>query len=108
MTSIVGQLTPVVNPFEAVARAFPPGSMTGAPKLRSVRLLEQLEQDKSRGVYAGESPSILVAPCPVLTDVDRRRLWIRRRRWNDRFLSCDSYHHYQGDQCVTEHLSYRL
>lgn len=58
VTSIVGQLTPVVNPFEAVARAFPPGSMTGAPKLRSVRLLEQLEQDKPRGVYAGVSHSL--------------------------------------------------
>ncbi|KAI5478524.1 hypothetical protein MNV49_005053 [Pseudohyphozyma bogoriensis] len=53
VTSVVGQLTPMVNPFEAVSRAFPPGSMTGAPKLRSVKLLEELEGHRPRGVYSG-------------------------------------------------------
>ncbi|SCZ92237.1 BZ3500_MvSof-1268-A1-R1_Chr5-2g07728 [Microbotryum saponariae] len=50
---VVGQLTPAVNPFEAVQRAFPPGSMTGAPKLRSLKLLEDLEGHRARGVYSG-------------------------------------------------------
>ncbi|SCV72385.1 BQ2448_3922 [Microbotryum intermedium] len=53
VTSVVGQLTPAVNPFEAVQRAFPPGSMTGAPKLRSLKLLDELEGHQARGVYSG-------------------------------------------------------
>ena len=55
VTSITGQLAAEVTPFEAIAGAFPPGSMTGAPKLRSVQILEQLERNVPRGVYAGQS-----------------------------------------------------
>ncbi|TYJ53798.1 hypothetical protein B9479_005558 [Cryptococcus floricola] len=39
--------------MEAIARCFPPGSMTGAPKLRSVQLLDGFEKGKKRGVYSG-------------------------------------------------------
>ena len=53
VTSIVGRPHPDVNPFETVAAAFPPGSMTGAPKLRSLRLLDELEGHRPRGIYSG-------------------------------------------------------
>ncbi|GAA6055654.1 hypothetical protein JCM3770_003396 [Rhodotorula araucariae] len=53
VTTVVGQLGEGVNPLEAMAKAFPPGSMTGAPKLRSVQLLAELEHHVSRGVYSG-------------------------------------------------------
>ncbi|KAJ2844126.1 para-aminobenzoate synthase, (PABA) [Coemansia brasiliensis] len=41
-----------VGAVAAVAHCFPPGSMTGAPKPRSVQLIESLERRK-RGVYSG-------------------------------------------------------
>lgn len=46
-----------IGTVEAIRQCFPPGSMTGAPKVRSVQLLEELEQRQSqrkqRGVYSG-------------------------------------------------------
>lgn len=62
VTSVVGQMRPGIRSVEAVGRCFPPGSMTGAPKKRSVQLLEQLERTpdcreseatRRRGVYSG-------------------------------------------------------
>lgn len=47
VTTVQGQAQPGVGPVEALRRCFPPGSMTGAPKRRSVTLLERLE-GKSR------------------------------------------------------------
>ncbi|KAI9467823.1 ADC synthase [Coemansia mojavensis] len=41
-----------VGAVAAVAHCFPPGSMTGAPKPRSVQLIESLEV-RERGVYSG-------------------------------------------------------
>ncbi|EJT98973.1 ADC synthase [Dacryopinax primogenitus] len=53
VTSVEGKLVPDVGPVEAICRTFPPGSMTGAPKLRSVELLEDLEGHQPRGIYSG-------------------------------------------------------
>jgi len=38
--------------FEAIKNAFPMGSMTGAPKIKAMELIETLE-DTKRGVYSG-------------------------------------------------------
>jgi len=38
--------------FDAIQASFPPGSMTGAPKIRAMELIEQFEETK-RGLYAG-------------------------------------------------------
>lgn len=53
VSTIRGSLHPHVTSVEAVRTCFPPGSMTGAPKLRSVQLLDQLEQHRPRGIYSG-------------------------------------------------------
>lgn len=52
VTTVRGQAKPGVGPVQALKRCFPPGSMTGAPKRRSVTLLEQLE-GKSRTPVSG-------------------------------------------------------
>lgn len=37
---------------EAIAKAFPPGSMTGAPKIRAMEIIDTLEHSR-RGIYSG-------------------------------------------------------
>lgn len=39
--------------IDVLTYAFPPGSMTGAPKLRSTQLLHAIENEKPRGPYSG-------------------------------------------------------
>jgi para-aminobenzoate synthetase len=52
VTTIVGQKNEAVSSVEALKHCFPPGSMTGAPKVRSVEILQRLEAEP-RGVYSG-------------------------------------------------------
>ncbi|RKP39004.1 ADC synthase [Dimargaris cristalligena] len=50
VTTVRGQLRPQVGAVQCLTSCFPPGSMTGAPKHRSVEILETLE---TRGLYSG-------------------------------------------------------
>ncbi|WP_425258867.1 chorismate-binding protein [Rubrivivax sp. RP6-9] len=53
MTSTVeGRMLDGASSVDAVRHAFPPGSMTGAPKVRSMAILDQLEGGP-RGIYSG-------------------------------------------------------
>jgi para-aminobenzoate synthetase component 1 len=52
ISTVSGELLPEVHPVDAIRRAFPMGSMTGAPKVRSMDLIEHYEQTK-RGLYSG-------------------------------------------------------
>jgi para-aminobenzoate synthetase component 1 len=52
VSTVTGQLAPGRDALDLVAAAFPPGSMTGAPKVRAMQLIEQLEPVR-RGPYAG-------------------------------------------------------
>jgi anthranilate/para-aminobenzoate synthase component I len=47
-----GRLAPGRGALDAVRAAFPPGSMTGAPKLAAMEALARLEPVR-RGLYAG-------------------------------------------------------
>ena len=42
VSTVRGQLAPGRDALDAVAAAFPPGSMTGAPKVRTMRSVEEL------------------------------------------------------------------
>ena len=52
ISTVTGTLPTGVSAIESIKRAFPMGSMTGAPKLRSMQLIEQLERSR-RGLYSG-------------------------------------------------------
>ena len=41
-----------ISPVDAIRATFPMGSMTGAPKVRAMQIIEQLEESK-RGLYSG-------------------------------------------------------
>lgn len=52
VSTVTAQLSETETGVSALRAAFPPGSMTGAPKLRTCSLLDALE-NAPRGVYSG-------------------------------------------------------
>jgi para-aminobenzoate synthetase len=52
VSTIEGYLEPDRSPVECVHSCFPGGSMTGAPKLRTMEIIDDIE-DEARGVYSG-------------------------------------------------------
>jgi para-aminobenzoate synthetase component 1 len=52
ISTISCDLDPEIHFIDAIKNAFPMGSMTGAPKLSAMQLIEALEHSK-RGVYSG-------------------------------------------------------
>jgi para-aminobenzoate synthetase component I len=52
ITTVTGHLRPDCHPVEAIKNAFPMGSMTGAPKIRAMELIDQYESTR-RGLYSG-------------------------------------------------------
>jgi anthranilate synthase component 1 len=52
VSTVEGTLADGVGPLTAVAACFPAGSMTGAPKISAMRILNGLE-DGPRGIYSG-------------------------------------------------------
>ncbi len=52
VSNVQGRLRPGLDALDALAAGFPAGTLTGAPKVRAMEIIEELEPVR-RGVYAG-------------------------------------------------------
>ena len=52
VSSVTGRLAPDKTPFDALTACFPAGTVSGAPKVRAMEIIDSLEVTK-RGPYAG-------------------------------------------------------
>ncbi|MDT0594400.1 aminodeoxychorismate synthase component I [Glaciecola petra] len=52
VSTVVGELKQQSSPFDILKGAFPGGSITGAPKIRAMQIIQELEPDK-RSIYCG-------------------------------------------------------
>jgi anthranilate synthase component 1 len=52
VSTVTGELRPGKTAFDAVTACFPAGTLSGAPKVRAMQLIEQLEPVR-RGLYGG-------------------------------------------------------
>lgn len=52
VSNVVGQLKPEMHALDALAAAFPAGTLSGAPKVRAMEIIDELEPVK-RGIYGG-------------------------------------------------------
>lgn len=52
ISTIVSTVSDFVSPIELLKTTFPMGSMTGAPKIAAMKIIEELEETK-RGLYSG-------------------------------------------------------
>jgi anthranilate synthase component 1 len=52
VSSVVGELAPGRDALDVLAAAFPAGTLTGAPKIRAMQIIDELEPS-ARGLYGG-------------------------------------------------------
>ncbi|MBA2332377.1 MAG: anthranilate synthase component I family protein, partial [Actinobacteria bacterium] len=52
VSEVAGQLRPSVTPFDLLRATFPAGTVSGAPKVRAMQIVSELEGHR-RGPYAG-------------------------------------------------------
>jgi anthranilate synthase component 1 len=52
VSNVEGKLSPEHDALDALAAGFPAGTVSGAPKVRAMQIIDELEKEK-RGLYAG-------------------------------------------------------
>ncbi len=78
VSSIEGKLRPECSAIDAFAAAFPAGTLTGAPKVRAMEIIDELEPVR-RGIYGG---AVLYADFAGNLDscIAIRTMWVQGRR----------------------------
>ncbi|MBX2885969.1 MAG: anthranilate synthase component I [Granulosicoccus sp.] len=52
VSNVTGQILPGLDAIDVLKATFPAGTLSGAPKVRAMEIIEELEPDK-RGIYSG-------------------------------------------------------
>jgi anthranilate synthase component 1 len=52
VSNVRGKLAPGKRPVDVIKAAFPAGTLSGAPKIRAMQIIEELEPSR-RGIYGG-------------------------------------------------------
>jgi anthranilate synthase component 1 len=76
VSEVVGDLRDGVTPFELLRACFPAGTVSGAPKVRAMQIVSELEGYR-RGIYAGAVGYSLPGSRELDTCIAIRTLWLR-------------------------------
>ena len=76
VSEVVGELRDGVTPFELLRATFPAGTVSGAPKVRAMQIISELERYR-RGIYAGAVGYCLPQDNELDTCIAIRTLWLR-------------------------------
>jgi len=76
VSEVSGDLREGVTPFELLRACFPAGTVSGAPKVRAMQLISELEGYR-RGIYAGAVGYCLPDSAELDTCIAIRTLWLR-------------------------------
>jgi anthranilate synthase component I len=76
VSEVVGELRGDVTPFDLLRACFPAGTVSGAPKVRAMQIISELEQ-YARGVYAGAVGYVLPQERSMDTCIAIRTLVLR-------------------------------
>jgi anthranilate synthase component 1 len=76
VSEVVGELRDEVTPFELLRACFPAGTVSGAPKVRAMQLISELEGYR-RGIYAGAVGYCIPAERQLDTCIAIRTLVLR-------------------------------
>jgi anthranilate synthase component I len=76
VSEVVGELHEGVTPFALLRACFPAGTVSGAPKVRAMQIISELEGYR-RGIYAGAVGYYLPETVELDTCIAIRTLWLR-------------------------------
>ena len=76
VSEVVGELRDDVTPFDLLRACFPAGTVSGAPKVRAMQIISELEQH-ARGIYAGAVGYVLPQERAMDTCIAIRTLVLR-------------------------------